>query len=407
MTTPIAQNHGPRRLPKVVLTLGWISLLTDIASEMVYPVIPLFLSAARSAGGLGAPVAALGLIEGVAEAVVSVMKGLSGWHSDVLRRRVPYIQWGYGLGNAAKGLLTVAAGWPMVFAARTVDRVGKGLRTTARDALIADVVEPGQAGRAYGFHRAMDTTGAFIGVLLAAALLFLLPGQYRLIFGLALVPGVLAILLTLRLREAAPRDHESTDAPAAPATRRFPPAFWKAFFALTLFALANSSDTFLLLRARNLGMSDAAVVLTYALYNLSYALLSYPAGILSDRFGRWRVMALGWLIYAGVYAGFALIERKEYLWPLFLTYGVYMGLTQGVGRALIADFAPANARGTALGIFNFAGGMAALLSSLLAGLLWDAYGPATTFAFGSVTALLALALLPLLIRNPKSTAPHS
>ncbi|MDX9973521.1 MAG: MFS transporter [FCB group bacterium] len=402
MTTSHAPSRGPHHLPKVVLTLGWISLLTDIASEMVYPVIPLFLSAARSAGGLGAPVAALGLIEGVAEAVVSVMKGLSGWHSDRLRRRVPYIQWGYGLGNAAKGLLAFAWGWPMVFAARTVDRVGKGLRTTARDALIADAIDAGQAGRAYGFHRAMDTTGAFIGVLLAAALLFLLPGQYRLIFGLALVPGVLAILLTMRLREASPGVKTEAAAPTVRAARRFSPTFWKALFALTLFALANSSDTFLLLRARSLGMSDGAVVLTYALYNLSYALLSYPAGILSDRLGRWRVMALGWLVYAAVYAGFALIERKEFLWPLFLIYGVYMGLTQGVGRALVADFAPADARGTALGLFNFAGGMAALLSSLLAGLLWDWYGPATTFAFGSVTALAAVLLLPFLIRAQKT-----
>lgn len=393
---------APNRLPPVVVSLGWVSLLTDIASEMAYPVIPLFLSAARSAGGLAAPAVALGVVEGVAEAVVSLMKGLSGWHSDLLRRRVPYIQWGYGLGNGAKVLLALAFAWPVVFFARAVDRFGKGLRTTARDALIADAIGPGQAGRAYGFHRAMDTTGAFLGVLMAAGLLYLMPGRYRLIFGLALVPGVLAVALTLRLREAGEREvGEGSPASMPPGAglRRFPPLFWRACLVLALFALANSSDAFLLLRARDLGLSDSAVVLTYALYNFSYAALSYPAGILSDRLGRWRVIGLGWAVYAAVYAGFALVQNPAFLWMLFLAYGVYMGLTQGVGRALIADFAPPDARGTALGIFHFLTGFAALVSSLLAGWLWDAFGPQATFGFGAVAATAAVVLLPLLTRK--------
>lgn len=342
---------------------------------------------------------ALGVVEGVAEAIVSVMKGLSGWHSDRLRRRVPYIRWGYGLGNAAKGLLAVAFAWPVVFVARSVDRLGKGLRTTARDALIADVIGPGQAGRAFGFHGMMDTAGAFVGVLLAAGLLYALPGRYRLIFALALVPGVLAVVLTFRLREARP--DETAPLPAAPEVgfKQFPAPFWRACFVLSLFALANSSDAFLLLRARDLGLSDSAVVLTYALYNLFYAGLSYPAGILSDRVRRWRVIGVGWAVYAAVYAGFALVRSPGALWFLFLAYGAYMGLTQGVGRALISDFAPADARGTALGIFHFLTGLAALVSSVLAGWLWDRFGAPATFAFGAGAAALAVVTLPLLVRS--------
>ena len=263
---------------------------------------------------------------------------------------------------------------------------------------------PEQRGRAFGFHRAMDTTGAFIGVLVAAALLYALPGWYRTIFVLALVPGLGAVALTFRVREAGrsePTDGETPDRHTRGRVASLPAGYWRTCVVLTVFALANSSDTFLLLRAHSLGLSDSAVVLTYALYNLTYALVSYPAGVLSDRLGRWKVIALGWLIYAGVYAGFAVIADANYLWLLFLIYGVYMGLTQGVGKALVVDFAPSDAKGTALGIFHFATGFGALTSSLAAGWLWDRFGPQATFGFGAVAAVASLGLVPLAARMAK------
>lgn len=304
------------RLPESIVKLGWISFFTDVASEMVYPVVPIFLTVA-----LGAPVVVVGAIEGVAEAIVSVMKGLSGWHCDRTGKRVPYIRWGYGLGAASKPLMALAFAWPMIFLARAVDRLGKGLRTTARDALIADAVDASQGGRAYGFHRMMDTSGAIVGVLIALGLLALLPGQYRLIFLLAALPGAAAVLLTFRLRDVArqpapdpcpdtcpdARPDACPDAsrvaspdaaalrPAAPSRpwSGLPAAYWKTLGLLLVFAFANSSDALLILRAKNLGLSDVQAILGYVLFNAVYAASAYPLGVLSDRFGRWHMVISG------------------------------------------------------------------------------------------------------------------
>ncbi|EGJ51875.1 MFS transporter [Desulfocurvibacter africanus] len=389
------------RLPEEVRRLGWVSFFTDIASEMVYPVVPLFLTAA-----LGAPVVVLGAIEGAAEAIVSIMKGASGWHCDRLGRRVPYIRLGYGLGAASKPLMALALAWPMVFLARAVDRLGKGLRTTARDALIADAVDARMAGRAYGFHRMMDTSGAIVGVLFALLLLWLLPGQYRTIFLLATIPGAMAVWLTFRLREARkeaagpahacalepePGSAQAMPAPGdKPALARLvlPANYWWTLGVLGLFAFANSSDALLLLRAKNLGWDDTQVVLAYVLFNLTYALAAYPIGILSDRFGRWRLIIGGWLIYSLVYFGFAEASALD-IWWLFPLYGLFMALTEGVGKALIAGQIPSERKGTALGIFHMSIGLIALSSSLVAGLLWDTLGPAAPFRLGGFVALLA------------------
>ena len=339
----------PGRLPEAVVRLGWISFFTDVASEMVYPVVPLFLTAA-----LGAPVVVVGAMEGVAEAIVSIMKGLSGWHSDRLGRRVPYIRWGYGLGALGKPLLAMAASWPLALLARAVDRTGKGLRTTARDAYIADAVGPSQAGRAYGLHRSMDTAGAIVGVLLTTGLLTLLPGRYRTIFLIAALPGFLAVWLTFRLREAAPLPASAVISriPSAAPARNvaavrpwsgLSPAYWATLAPLVLFAFANSSDMLLILRAKDVGLSDIQTVLAYALYNLVYALSAYPLGLLSDRFGRWRMVVAGWTLYALVYGGFAVADagaNASLVWWLFGLYGLFMGLTDGIGRALIRDKSP-------------------------------------------------------------------
>ncbi|MCO5297626.1 MAG: MFS transporter [Fimbriimonadaceae bacterium] len=373
--------------------LGWISFFADISSEMAYPAIPLFLK-----NVLKAPVAAIGLVEGVAEALVSIMKGLSGIHSDRSGRRTPYLQWGYGLSALGKPMIALATVWPMVLLARVTDRLGKGIRTPARDALLADTVDASRRGEAFGIHRAMDTAGALVGVLLALALLYWMPDGYRTLFLLAAIPGAISVVLTLRLTEATPVEDPETGEPAprpAPiSVRDLPRGYWRALALAIVFALGNSSDTFLLLRAQNLGYSAAAAIGAYALYNVTYALLSRPMGLLSDRLGRWRVLGAGWLVYAGVYVGFATLGAHA-VWPLFAVYGIYMGFTDGVGKALVADHAPAGSRGTALGFFYFASGFATLASSLIAGLLWDRIGAAAPFWFGAACAVVAAALIPV------------
>jgi MFS family permease len=374
-------------LPPSVVRLGWVSFFTDVASEMVYPVIPLFLTAA-----LGAPVAVLGAIEGVAEAIVSVMKGVSGWHSDLTRRRVPYVRWGYGLAALSKPLLGLAFAWPLAFFARCLDRFGKGLRTTARDALIADAVDATQGGRAYGFHRMMDTSGAIVGVLAATGLLALRPGAYRTIFLIAAVPGLAAVWLTFKLRDAPAARSAGASVRTACAARPWsglPRSFWLTLTLLTVFAFANSSDTLLILRAKNLGLSDVQSILAYTLFNLVYAASAYPLGVLSDRLGRWPMVLSGWTVYALVYFGFA-FAGKEAVWWLFAVYGLFMGLTDGVGRALIRDTIPEEKKGTALGVFHMVTGSACLAGSVAAGLLWDRIGPEAPFALGGAAALLGV-----------------
>ena len=393
-----------QQLPKPVRNLGWISFFTDFASEMVYPVVPLFLVSA-----LGAPVAVLGLIEGVAEAIVSTMKGLSGWHSDKLGRRVPYIRLGYGMAALSKPLMALAFAWPMVFLARATDRLGKGLRTTARDAMIADAVDCKIAGRAFGFHRMMDTGGAIVGVLFALLLLKFLPGEYRLIFLIAGVPGLAAVWLTFRLRELRKAGDSGEGCPTpdsgpehAPQPRveaaaqvgpvgplGFSMAYWLTLGLLMLFAFANSSDTLLLLRARNLGWDDTQVILGYLLFNLTYAASAYPLGVLSDRVGRWRMLVGGWALYSAVYFGFSVSDGQS-IWWLFPLYGLSMGLTEGVGKALISGHVPVLRKGTALGVFHMSLGFTALASSVVAGLLWDHVSPSAPFRLGGAVALAAV-----------------
>ncbi len=344
-------------LPKAIRTLGWISFFTDVASEMAYPVVPLFLTTV-----LGAPAVVLGAMEGVAEAVVCVMKGLSGWCSDRQGRRAPYVRGGYGLSALSKPLMALAFSWPLVMVARLADRLGKGLRTTARDAMIAEAVPEAMAGRAYGFHRMMDTAGAIVGVLAAMGLLALLPGRYRLIFLLTAPPGVVAVWLTFRLKEAgASREESPAEARAARPSlglvlRGLPREYWRALCLLGLFSFANSTDALLLLRAKDLGFSDVGVVAAYVLYNLTYALSAYPAGVLGDRFGRWGMMLGGWTLYGLVYFGFAL-SGPSWLWALFPLYGVYMGLTEGVGKAIVASGVPEWAQGHGPGALSHGHGV--------------------------------------------------
>ncbi len=372
-------------LPRPVWILSWVSFFADISSEMVYPLLPLFMISV-----LGTSKTQLGMMEGGAVLLVALMSAVAGIRSDrkgTKGGRIWWIRWGYGLPVAGKAIIALAVAWPWVVGGRLLDRFGKGLRGAPRDALIADAVTANQRGRAFGLHRAFDTAGAMIGVLLSAFLLWWLVGTpqaqvsgedigvaletpawvYRVIFGVGAVLGFASLILTLLVRESEQAIAKvATDLPAKDVSETdvlqgqkerswasLPTSYWYVLAVLALFSFANSSDTFLLIRARDLGYTPWAVVMVYAFYNLFYSVLSYPAGALSDRMGRWRILAVGWIIYAFVYVGFALLAPSHAwgMWPLMGLYGVYMALTEGVGKALIVDHAPAELRGTAMGIF--------------------------------------------------------
>lgn len=385
------------KLPKQVILLGWVSFFADVSSEMIYPLLPLFLNSV-----LGAPVLALGLIEGLAQAVVSVMSALSGIFSDRIRKRVGFVRWGYGLPILGKALICIAASWNVVLLGRLIDRLGKGLRGSPRDALLADAIEVERRGEAFGYHRMMDTAGATLGVLIAAAALWFLRGEstsymYRVVFGLSALLAVSSLVVTWFISEAETpasinvHSEGSAAKLSAETHTHLGRRYWETLVILAVFAFANSSDTFLLLRASHLGLSGLEVVLAYALYNVTYALFSQRSGRLSDTFGRWGIILTGWILYAVVYAGVACVSGG-YLWFLFALYGVYMALTEGVSKALIVDCVPASKRGEALGLLYMVLGFSALSSNLLAGYLWDRVGTAAPFWLGSCTALAAVGL---------------
>lgn len=401
-------------LPREVVLLGWVSFFNDVSSEMIYPLLPLFLVVV-----LHASATSLGWVEGIAQAAVALLTAWAGWRSDRFRRRVPYIRWGYGLPVLGKGILVAAIAWPLVLVGRTIDRIGKGIRSSPRDALIADTTTPADRGRAFGLHRAMDSAGAVVGVLLSALLLWWFTGTpaksggavtetehleaaFRIIFAVAAVLGLAAVSVTLALREP-PHEPEPAAAPPASGLAGLSRGYWKVLALLLVFSLANSSDTFLLLRAGQVGLAPWQVVLAYALFSLVYTLLSYPAGVLSDRVGRWQIIGAGWILYAVVYIGLAHVGATGF-WGFIALYGVYIALTDGVGKALLSDHVPRARRGFAIGLFYMATGGTTLVSSVIAGALWDRVSPEATLWFGGLAALAALLLL-LAVRPWRDVSP--
>jgi MFS family permease len=368
-----------------VFILGLVSLCTDASTEMIYPLIPVFLTRV-----LGAPVAMVGVIEGLAEATASALKGVSGWLSDRFGRRRPLVLAGYSLAALTKPLLAAAAGWPLVLGARVLDRFGKGLRGSPRDALIADSTEESLRGRAFGFHRSTDQAGAVIGPLLALPLLGLFHQNLRLLFVAALVPAALGVAILTAVRETG-RGASPGAAPPRFRLRGTEPAFRRFLLVMLLFTIGNSSDMFLILRAQQLGMSARHVVLLFALFNAVYVASAYPSGVISDRVGRKRVMMAGLAVFALVYAGFGLANGPVWVWVLFSVYGLYQGLTDGISRALVVDLVSPEHRATALGLYAMTTGLFAFPASVIAGLLWQRIGPAAPFFLGSVTAALAWA----------------
>jgi MFS family permease len=395
------------RLGRNVLALGGVSLLTDVASEMSFPLLPIFLTTV-----LGASATALGAIEGVAESIAALLKLVSGWLSDRMPARKPLVVIGYGLASLVKPLIGFAHSPGQVMAIRVADRVGKGIRTSPRDALIADSVAPSIRGRAFGFHRAADNLGAVIGPLLAFALLRFAPGfNLRQVFFATAIPAALSVaLLVAGVREVArpaetggPEEAGLPELPDAgrlrgprTAERRWAARasglgsrFWWLFGVLVVFTLGNSSDAFLLLRATQLGVAPALVPVLWALLNLVKALLNVPGGALSDRVGRRPLLVAGWAIYGAVYLGFGLAGSPWQVWALFAAYGLYFGATEGVEKALVADFVPAERRGAAFGFFNLAVGIAAFPASLIFGELMDHAGARAAFSFGAAMAVAA------------------
>ena len=389
-----------RYLTRAVWLLSLISLFTDLASEMLYPVMPLYLQS------IGFSVFFIGLLEGVAEAVAGLSKGYFGQWSDRLGRRVPFVQWGYGLSALSKPMLAVLATPAWVLLARTVDRLGKGLRTGARDALLADETTPTDRGKVFGFHRSMDTLGAVFGPLAALGWLAAHPGQYRPLFLWAFVPGVLAVGITLALRE---RRAVPSGRPVVPFWASFrywraaPPAYRRVVGGLLVFALFNSSDAFLLLLARQRGLSATAVIGLYILYNVTYVLSAWPLGYLADRLGPRRLLAAGLLVFAGVYGGMAFVREGWAFAVLFGLYGLYAAATEGVGKAWVSTLCAKPDTGAALGTLGGLSSLAALGASAGAGLLWQVRGPGLTFGLAAAVALGVAGYLALVRTEEKPT----
>lgn len=375
-----------------VVALGLTSLFTDASTEMIVPVLPFFITVT-----LGAPVAVLGIIEGAAESAASLLRLGSGWLSDHSGRRKPFLVFGYGLSTAAKAAFAFAASWPALMGLRLADRLGKGLRNPPRDALIADSVLPGQRGRAFGLHRALDTLGAAIGPLVAFAMLAVWPGDYRRIFAATLIPGALSLIALIWFVRSV-RRVPAASRPLAATVRELGSPFRRFVIADTVFQLGNSSMAFVLLRARAGGMLEGFLPLAYVLYNVVSASLSLPLGALSDRIGRRQLILAGYGLFAGVYALLAYSGSPAFVVTALALLGVHAALLAGAQRSLIADMVPAERRATAYGVHHTAVGLALLPASALAGWLWDVRGPrvafATDAALAGVAALLFVLLLP-------------
>jgi len=390
-------------LTRNVVILGFVSLLNDGASEMIYPLLPVFLTAV-----LGAGPAALGIIEGIAESTASFLKLTSGYVSDRVKRRKGWIVSGYSISNVIRPLIAVATSWPQVLALRFSDRVGKGLRTSPRDAIIADSTPPEFRGMAYGFHRAMDNGGAIIGPLLATGLLLFLQGtpqeNLKTLFLLSFIPGLLAVLLLFGgLKESAdgPRPVPSSGFNFRAAWAGMPAGFRKYLAILLVFTLGNSADAFLLLRAQQLGVQITLLPAIWVALHVVKMAFSVPGGMLSDRIGRKKVIVAGWIVYSLVYGGFAFASSQWHAWALFTVYGIYFGLTEGVEKALVADFAPAHLRGSAFGLYHLTVGFGAFPASLLFGMVWQKFGAVAAFGMGAVFAMLASVMLSgLMVKRP-------
>jgi MFS family permease len=390
-----------RGLPRNVFTIGLVSLLNDASSEIIYPLLPIFL-----ASSLGASARAIGTIEGLAESISSLLKLFAGYLSDRLAKRKFLVVFGYSVASIARPLLAFAQTWTQVLAIRLTDRIGKGIRTAPRDAMIADTVRVEQRGIAFGFHRAMDHAGAVVGPLGGYLLVILFVAnaksptiaEFSKIFLAASIPALIAVLVAIFfMRESLPQPSPESEIKSL-SLRGFDGNFKRFLLVLALFTLSNSSDSFLILRAMDSGVSVAVIPLLWAAHHGMKVLSSLFGGDLSDRLGRKRLIVAGWILYAAVYAGFAFATHQASLWVLFLVYGIYFGLAEGAEKALVADLVRPEQRGTAYGLYNLAFGITVFPASLLMGTIWDWKGPAVAFLVSAVMGATAALLLLIFVK---------
>lgn len=409
-------------LQRNVFTLGWVSFFMDVSSEMIYPLMPLFLT-----NILGVNKTIVGLIEGVAESTASLLKVVSGYISDRMRKRKPLILYGYGLSTFTRPILALAATWLGVLMYRFIDRIGKGIRTAPRDAIIAESTEPDRLGRAFGFHRMMDTLGAIVGPAIAITVLYLFGVNYnsaevfmqdssiteyafRTIFWLSILPGLAAVILIIffvreKLQPSDPGSHRKLLSLSFTDVN-----FRKFLVVVSIFTLGNFSNAFIILKIQDVGGSLLNVTTLYLLFNAVYSVSSVPAGIAADYFGKKRMILSSYILFGLIYAGFAFAVSQATVWILFLLYGIFMGVSEGQQRAFVATLLPDNAKGTGYGVYHTVIGLITLPSSFIAGLLWDIKGPQATFLFGTVTAIVASVLFLVFFwrrRNSQSSSLSS
>ena len=376
-------------LSRNTFLLAFASLFADISTEMLYPVLPIFLTQTLKASGSIA-----GLVEGIAQATRNIVQGFSGWLSDKLQRRKPIALVGYILAAVAKPLMGLATAWPGVLGGRFLDRLGAGTRTAPRDALIAASVDEKDRGKAFGLEGIGDNAGAFLGPLIAVALLITLGLDIRWVFYLAIIPGLLAVLMVVLVKERpAPG---AAKAKIDLSLKQFPGGYWRYLLATALFGLGNSSNSFLILQTQGLGASLEMTILIYAGFNLVAALISYPAGFLSDKFGRRNILIAALLVFFVAYIGFAFTRNIALIAVLFAGYGLYQGIFRSVGKALASDFVPNRLRASGIGWYNATLGLLGLVASVVAGLLWDHVGHSAVFLYGAAFAVIgSIALLGL------------
>jgi MFS family permease len=366
------------KVSRQVIILGMVSLFTDIASEMLYPVTPIFLTAV-----LGSSMAVVGVIEGIAEVTAGFLKGYFGNLSDKVGKRSIFIVLGYGISALAKPLPGLIQSVPAVLFSRVSDRVGKGIRTAPRDALLGSYSN-GNSGAVFGFHRAMDTLGAAIGPIVALVLLQFFPNNFQIVFLAAFIPSVFAVFFTLLAKDKPISSRQRIKQNYSAFWKDAPKNYKKLLLLFTIFSFVNSSDVFLILKSRDISSSNSIAIFGYVFYNLIYAIASYPIGKLSDRIGKRKIFNIGLFIFSLVYFGFAFLDNINLIWVLFILYGIYAAATEGVSKAWVSDLIPDEQRGSAIGLITMLSSFAIMMGSFTTGVLWDQFGSMIPFLLSAI-----------------------